>query len=188
MNKVLIVLLSAFVAFCLAVGGLFGYAISVRNSLIRQENGIKAQDLDMQNVHASIYQQMESQGLVAKQYGKMVIDALDAAISGRYGEGGAKAAMLWIQEQNPNIDPSIMAKLQVTIEAGYNKFESAQRTKIDNVRTYANQLDVFPSNIVASMFGFPRIDMALANRIVTSGTTKQDFSTGELSQPKLFNE
>lgn len=161
--------------------------ISTYNNLVRQENGIDAVDKDMQNVHASIYKQMKGQGLAVEKYGDMVIKALDAAMSGRYGEGGSRAAFQWIHEQNPNIAPDIMTKLQQVIEAGYNRFEATQRAKIDKVRVYKDILRFFPSNMIAGMLGFPKIDMSMADRVISSATTKKDFESGELSDPDPFS-
>ncbi len=170
----------------LAVPILAGFwLVGARNGFVRTENRISALDGDMKNVHASIYRQMEAQGVAVDKYGDIVIEAINAGMSGRYGDDGVKGAMLWIHEQNPTIDAAIMLKLQQAIEVGYNKFEAKQREKIDVVRTYKDQLGSFPSNVVASTFGFPRIDMAAAERVISSATTKADFEAGELSAPNL---
>ena len=170
------------------VGAIVVWGISIYNGLIRFENQIEAVDQDMQNVHASIFQQMKQQGVAVEEYGQMVIEAIDTAISGRYGDGGSKAAFQWLQEQNPTISPEIMGKLQASIEAGYNKFEATQRTKLDVVREYKNATQVFPESRVARLFGFPRKSWDELGRIVTSSQTKQDFGSGELSDPGIFSK
>jgi hypothetical protein len=162
------------------------WVASARNDLVRFENRIEAVDKDMQNVHASIFQQMRQQGVAVEKYGDLVIQAINAAMSGRYGTGGSKAAFQWLQEQNPTIDSKIMDKLQVAIEAGYNRFEATQRTKLDIVRTYKDATQVFPKNIVAGLFGYPKKPWEEIGRIVTSAQTKADFEKGELSDPGIF--
>lgn len=161
--------------------------ISIYNGLVDDETGIEAIDKDMQNVHASVYKQIKGQGLAVEKYGEMVIESFKVAMSGRYG-GGSQAAWQWIKEQNPDIKPEIMSKLQVIIEAGYTKFEATQRTKIDRVRSYKAKLRKFPSNVVAWVCRFPKIDLKLMDRIVTSAETKHDFDTGELSDPDPFGK
>jgi len=187
MKKVAIIAGCIFGCACLFVVMMAFWVMSVRNGLVRQENGIEAIQADMQNVHASAYQQMKMQDVAVDKYGDMVLEAIDVAISGRYGENGAQAAFTWIKEENPTIEPEIMEKLQQAIEAGYNKFEASQRDKIDRVRVYKDSLEVFPNNVVASVFGFPTIDMTLAEQVISTGQTKADFATGELSDP-LSNE
>ncbi|MDO8582050.1 MAG: hypothetical protein Q7S16_04190 [bacterium] len=158
------------------------------NSLVSQEEEIMGVDKDMQNVHASVYKQMRGQGLSFEKYGATVIEAMRVGAEGRFGKNGSQAAVLWIQEQNLDISANVMLKLQQTIEAGYNKFEATQRTKIDKLTTYKKSLRRFPRNIVAWIFGFPKIDMNIAERIVTSAETKKDFETLELSDPDPFGE
>lgn len=156
--------------------------ITTFNGLVRSENQIEAFDKNMQNVHANFYTQLEAQDLAVDKYGDMVMQAISVGMSGRYGKDGVRGAMLWIQEQNQNIDSATINKLQVIIEAGYNKFEAAQQSKIDAVKLYKDSLGTFPRNIIAGMFGFPRIDKDLLERIITSGTTKKDFESRELSK------
>ena len=165
----------------LAIMGILAiYCIGTYNSLVSQEEGIKAIHEDMKNVHASIFNSIKSQGLAVDKYGDMVIQAIDAAISGRYGKKGSKAAFQWIQEQNPTIDPKIMEKLQVAIEAGYNKFESTQRTKIDRLRIYRQDLRSFPKNIVVGILGFPKIDLNELGSTITTAETTKTFETKQM--------
>ena len=151
------------------------------NGLVRQENSIVAAHEDLQNVHASIFNQIKSQGLSVEKYGDMVTKAINAAIEGRYGKNGSQAAMQWIQENNPTIDSKVFEKLQVVIEAGYNKFEEAQRTKIDKIRVYDNTLDSFFTGFVAkSIMGFPKKVTADMRKTITSAETSEMMKTKEM--------
>jgi len=179
------VLLTLAIVFVLLVLIPVMVVVTTYNGLVRSENSIEAFDKDMQNVHANLYTQLKAQDLAVDKYGEMVVEAIQAAISGRYGDKGVKGAMLWIQEQNPTIDATVLVKLQVVIEAGYNKFEASQRTKIDAVRVYKDSLGTFPRNIIASAFGFPRMDKEMMERVITSATTKKDFASGELSDAPI---
>jgi len=154
--------------------------IGVYNSCIRFENQISAVDKDMQNVHASMFNNMKSQGIAVEKYGDLVIKALEVAMSGRYGKDGSQAGMQWIKEQNPSIDPKIFSKLQVVMEAGYNKFEATQRTKIDVVKSYKNHIQTFPNNILSGVFGFPRKSWADLESIITTAETKKTWEKGEM--------
>lgn len=159
--------------------------VSMYNGLTSMENRIEAAHKDTQNIHANIFQNMKMQGVAVDKYGDMVIKAINAAIGGRYGDGGSKAAWSWIQENNPTIDPEVFKKLQLVIEAGYGEFKAAQTSKLDMIRVYKNKLRTFPSNIVAGLFGFPKVNMDEFEKIVTSKQTKNDFASGELSDPEI---
>lgn len=169
---------------CLVVAGvavlLVVWLVASYNGLVRQEEGIVASYEDMKNIHASIYNNIKSQGLVAERYGEMVVKAIEASISGRYGKSGSQAAVQMITEQNPNIDPGILKKLQVVIEASYNKFETAQRDKIDRVRIYRSDLRGFPTVIIATLLGFPKIDMRLYSETIITENTAKTFETKKM--------
>lgn len=162
------------------VGSIAIFMVSSYNAFITAENGIVASHEDMQNVHASIFNSIKSQGLVVDKYNDMVIKALNAGMSGRYGPDGVKGAMLWIKEQNPSIDPQVYNKLQVAIEAGYARFESAQRTKIDKIRVYNNVREGYFRSWAARHYGFPRKvtpDMLIT---VTSAETEEMMQTKKM--------
>jgi len=164
-----------------------GMSYSYYNTFNGKEIEINAVDKDMQNVHASIYKQMKAQGMSVEKYGQMVIDALKVSMNGRYGKDGSQAAMQWIKEQNPSIDPKMFKKLQQIIEAGYNKFEAVQRKKIDMTAKYEKVATNLPGVIFAKVMGFPRKPFSELGRIITSKETKQDFASGELSDPDMFS-
>jgi len=170
------------------VGSVIIYGISTYNSCNTQEKGITAVDRDMQNVHASIFSQIKSQGLAVEKYGEMVIQAIEVAMSGRYGKTGSQAAFQWLSEQNPSISPQIMEKLQVAIEAGYNKFEATQRTKIDRIRIYETDLGAFPKGMVAKMFGYPKIDLDELKQVIVTAETKKVFETKEMEVIDPFSK
>ncbi len=122
-----------------------------------------------------------------EKYGSMVTEALSVAVTGRYGKNGSQAAMQWIQEQNPTIDIKIMDKLQTVIEAGYKKFESAQRTKIDKLRIYDDTLGSFPTNMLAGLFGFPKKVTEDMRKTISSAETKEMMQTKEMKTIDPFS-
>lgn len=157
-----------------------GMSCSYRNDFVRSENAIIFQDKEMQNVFTIMVNNMKSQGLNQTAYKDAVIQAIDKAIQGRYGANGAQQAILFLKEDNPKIDPATYTKMANVIEAGYARFEAAQRKKIDLVRIYKNKAEMFPGALFASILGFPRKPWEELERIITSGTTKKTWETGEM--------
>lgn len=157
------------------------------NNFVDLETRIDAVDKDMQNVHASIFNNIKSQGLTVEKYGTLVVESIKVSMGGRYGSGGSKAAFQWIKENNPGIDSKIFYKLQNVIEAGYNSFEATQRTKIDIVRVYKKNLRSFPSNIVAWVFNFPKIDLKSMEEVISTAETKETFQKKEMKTINPFN-
>lgn len=166
--------------FMLAIVTIVTMGVTNYNKMVGLENKVEAIDKDMQNVHASIFNNIKSQGLTVESYGDLVIRGINAAMSGRYGATGSGAVMQWIQEQNPNIDPDVIKKLQIVIESGYNRFEATQRTKVDVVRIYKNVVQRFPSNIIAAVFRFPRRPWEVIDRMITTEETKETWKTGNM--------
>lgn len=155
------------------------YAASVRNNFVNLEERLDAKNEDTKNVYASISNSLKTNGLAVEKYNDTVIKAIEAAISGRYGKDGSQAAMQWIQENNPTIDPTITQKLMAVIEANYQKFETAQTEKLDIVREYKTQLRVFPNNIIAGIFDYPTKDLKEIGKVITNAATTKAFETGE---------
>lgn len=174
-NKGIIV----FIVIAMAVVSMGIYAASVRNNFVGLEERLDAKNEDTKNVYASISNSLKTEGLAVEKYNDTVIKAIEAAISGRYGKDGSQAAMQWIQENNPTIDPAITQKLMAVIEANYQKFETAQTEKLDIVREYKTQLRVFPNNIVAGLFNYPTKDLSEIGKVITNAATKKAFETGE---------
>jgi hypothetical protein len=172
----------------IVLGGFFISGISYYNDFKVTENLIVATDKDLQNVHASIFNNIKSQGLSVEKYGDMVIQAITASMTGRYGASGSKAAFQWIQEQNPTVSPSVFLKLQQVIDIAYNNFETKQRTKIDIIRTYENKIGVFPGNLFASVFGYPKIDLKKLSSVISTEETKKTWDTGNIRTINPFGD
>jgi hypothetical protein len=98
------------------------------------------------------------------------------AIQGRYGQDGSKAVFQFLQEQNPQLDPAIFAKIQVVIEEFRNKFELAQRDMIDVKRMYNTQLGSLWTGFWLGVAGYPNVDMKKFE-IVTTERARQTFDT-----------
>ena len=165
-----------------------GSAISNYNAFVKLEEQVEAIHKDMENAHGSIHNQIKSQGLTVQNYGDTVIKAINMAISGRYGEGGVKSAWTWIQEKNPEIDPSLHKSLMQVIEAGYNKFENIQRNKIDVLRTYKTKMRTFPDNIWAGIFGFPKSNLKDLEEVISTESSKEMMDTKKMKTINPFGE
>lgn len=160
-------------------------AIGTYNGFVGQEAGIEASSQKMENSLGAGYKKITSQGLAVDKYGTLFKDAIKAGMSGRYGKDGSQGAMQWIRESNPQLDAKIMQALQDAIEVTFNRFEAAQNELIDRVRIYKFSLGKFPNNMVAGIFGFPRLDLAQYKEIISSAEAKEAMQTKELPTPSM---
>jgi hypothetical protein len=162
--------------------------ISTNNSLVRLEEGVIASYNDGENVHSNTLKKIKQAGFVVENYSKQVQETISNAIRGRYGADGIKANMAFIQEQNPNISPDLFQRLLVIIEAGNNEFAAKQTDRLDRVRVYKTDLRSFPGSLIASTLGFPKIDMAKYEKVISVEESKQAMETGVDAATNPFPE
>ncbi|NBS41293.1 hypothetical protein EBS80_01375 [bacterium] len=172
------------VAAILLILGISG--VTTYNGFARSEAAISAQDRNIDVIGGSAYVKSKLSAQVAGQYGDLVIKAIDAGTKGRYGQTGASAAMLFIQEQNPDIDGSVYKQVQRTVEAAFTDLQAAQTTKQDMIASYEGNLNSAWGGVIAGVGGFPRMDLEKAKQVITTGEMKDARTTGELMTPNLF--
>ncbi len=164
------------------------YVIITYNSLVGLQNSMKTTTENNQNVYSSVIIQMKQSGIIAITQSDKQIEASTKAIEARFGEGGAKAAMSWIQEQNPTISTELYAKAQQIVESGYKEFQANQTSLIEDKRLYYNMLDKIPSSLVAKLFGFTKKEIDSYTKVLKSETAKADYATGTMSEQDIFKK
>lgn len=179
-------LLGLVAIFALLVATIAISTVTTYDGFAKSEAAIEAQDRNIDVIGGSAYVKGKLSAQVASQYGDLVIEAIKAGTEGRYGEGGAKAALLFITEQNPNIDASVYKEVQRTVEAAFTDLQAAQTTKQDMIRSYEGSLHSAWGGAVAGAFGFPRMDLEAAKQVITTKEMKDARQSGELTTPDLF--
>jgi hypothetical protein len=144
----------------------------------------------------AIYQNNEN---VLAQYGQKVAEAvgvtsiaaeqmeglLTGSLQARYGDDGAQANFLAIQESFPGLDQGIYVQIQRIVEAGRNDFQKEQTKLVDAKRAYNTALGSFWQGTWMSMAGYPSINVGYPlgteddYPVISTARANQTFETGE---------
>jgi hypothetical protein len=133
--------------------------VSSHNLGIRSEANIQAQYTNCQNILSQYSLQISEAAQIPRMQADDLTKIFTNTLDARYGNDGAKAAFLWLTEQNPNLDQATYLKVQQLIEAGRNKFENAQTKLIDEKRVYQQNLGYFWRGLWLNLAGFPKIKL-----------------------------
>lgn len=164
------------------------YVVSFNNSMIELQSQIEAKHKDNKQVYGSILTKIKGISGTASEYSDQVVRAIEVAIGSRYGDGGAKGAMLWLKENNPEIKDTLYLKLSQVIESEFTRFEANQTTILDYERVYRNKVKKFPGNILASILGFSMDDIKPFMTVLTTAAANEAFETGTMQELDPFGK
>ena len=149
------------------------YVISTYNSLVRLRNRVKDQwaQIEVQlkrrfDLITNIFETVKGYAIHVSETLKGVIEARNKFTVASTPEDEMKAnneltsavrQLFALSESYPELkaDTSFL-KLQSNLEDSENKISSARQFYNDTVLTLNNKVELFPSNIVAKLFGFKK--------------------------------
>ncbi len=165
--------------------GFVGSLLGFRSDCVQLEEKIKAQYDENRNNYDSMWKKFREMAQVPQQYVADMKKIWDDTMRGRYGADGSRAAIQFVQEHNPQLDPTMYVKLQSAIEAGRNSFEAEQKQLIDIKREYTTLLRGNRALALNWALGFPKIDLDKYG-IVTSDKTEEDFQRKKADEVDIF--
>lgn len=156
--------------------------ISAHNTANNFETRIEALHRERQSALATYSQKIAEAAQVPEMMRDDIVKVAQAAISGRYGEGGSKAVFQAIQESNPQVPEAIYVKLQQIVESGRDEFRRCESALTDTLRGYDRARGSFWQGKWIAFAGFPRIDLTKYG-VITTEAVDQVFKAGRESGP-----
>lgn len=148
-------------------------SISYSNQEIVLRNSAAAQEEKCKAYYDKLWKIIQQKAEVADEYKTAFASIYESLIQGRYSKEQGGSLMRFIQEANPNFDPSLYKDLAQSIEGQREGFFVEQNRLIDIDRQHKNLRYLFPG----SFFLSGTQDLKIT--IITSSTTKEVYSTGE---------
>jgi hypothetical protein len=185
MSKTSTVALATFGVLLLFIFVFIGSLLSFRTQAVNFEESIRAQYTQNQNNYDNMWKKFKEMAQVTDKFADDLKELYDNAMEGRYGGDGSQAMFQWITEQNPNLSPETYTRLQSTIEASRNSFQSDQKQLISKKESYQKLLRSNGALVYNVFLGFPKIDMAKFS-IVTSEETDRVFESKKAEEVTLF--
>lgn len=158
--------------------------VSTINQEARLRNMVDAQQVSNQAVFDRTWKVVQQQAQVTSQYKDDFQEVYADIMQNSDGTDGSNRLLAFIQRVNPQFDSSLYGQLMTSIEANRRDFEREQKMLIDIDRQHDQMFDVFPSNIILTMFGRERTEID----IVTSTKTQETFQSGIEDDVSLFGE
>ena len=183
--------------FIFAIIIFFGGTCGYHDTSVELEESVAAQWKQNQNNYDNFWKSITEMVQIPEMYKEDFKEVLVGNTEARYGEGGSKAQMQWIQENAVNYDASMHKKILTAIEAGRKDFEGNQKKLLDKQRRYKTHLRSASGKFWAKFAGtdFPTeltgadappedadgdgVLTAFDYPIVTSKKTKKAFAEGE---------
>ena len=166
MNTNLIIILCVIVLAIIWIALYFSY--NNKEIALRKES--EAQRGKIETARDRMFQIIREQANVSNEYRKAFDEIYPKIIAGRYMHGGE--LMKWIQEANPQFDPSLYTTVENSIEVQRTAFTSTQNRMLDIINQRATLLESYPSR------WFIRNKSAIEYTPLSTSDTKMVMATG----------
>lgn len=160
--------------------GVIVWWVGVSNSEIKLRAKISGQQEMTEAYYTKLWEVIKSKAQVTEEYADKFKEIQVGIMAGRYSTGGQ--LMKWIQEANPNFDPSLYKDLMASIEGQREGFFTEQKKLRDMSVQHEVMLKTFPSSIVVGK------REAINVVILKNEATTAAYSTGKDSSPDMFSK
>ncbi|AFH14880.1 virion structural protein [Pseudomonas phage Lu11] len=160
------------------------WGASINNNVVRQEAGIvganKARQATLSNISQKIKEAIGVQDMNVENIRKTV----NEQIATRAGDGGLKATMLFLQENNIAPSQALAEKIINLIDQGREKFLVQENMMTDRKTAACTYRGTFPNNIVIGIMGSAKLAIGCNDGLdkyapLMNDKAKLSFETGQ---------
>jgi len=164
---------------------------ATNNYCVEQEEMITAKDDNWAIVRNEFIQGVKGKGEIYEKAAEYMIKAIESDNKSRYGENGAKAAMLFIQERNLDLSDDLAKDISEFIESKWSELSANSKDVRELVRAYKVYLGkyaIFPfkRSTIAGWAGYPKIDLEKYGTPVVDKSTKKAQKTRTETGVEIF--
>lgn len=175
---------AAFFTVLLFVGIMFGASlVSFSNVEIDLRSNYEAKTDANKADFDAMWKIISQTAQVPEQYKNGFAEVYGKIMEARYNEEAGGTLMRWIQEQNPQFDSSMYARIQTVVEGQRTSFATRQKELRDVKREHDKLLRQFPGALYNVFLGRDELPVVL----VTSDKTEKSFETGKDDSVNLFS-
>lgn len=183
MKSGLIVAIAVLVVVVVGALGISGMYTSTYNAANSYEANIKRYDQASQSQLSTYTLKVQEQVQIPSMYAEDLQKTLKAYFEGR-GKQDENYVRSFVNQNMPNLSPKMYQTLMVTIDAGRDAFNNAQKLKIDACSDYEEYRGRFWSSMVLSN-KFPSKNIDKLCQVITDDRTVKAFETGRQEVIKL---
>ena len=156
------------------------------DTLVRHEEGILAQEKNIDLAIDKMEKKIKGQGYVVKDFKATLLETLAATV----GEGGRSAGSFFnaVAENYKDVPESVWRDLSATMNAEYESLASSQGSKVSRIQAYRTDLRSPVYAPIRMIGGFPTIDLDKHDKLILGGTAREARETGELEGVNPFGD
>lgn len=178
MKAALIALVIVLVLVLVSAGVGFTTYITYKNESVRQEQTINKYNENSRNTLSALTMTVKDMAQIPDMLINDLTKYVEAEMSSRYGEGGSKAMMQWIQEKGQVVDQKVYLNIQAAMQGGRKEFQLSQDRKLEACATYKSNLEYVWSGFWMNLAGYPKIDLNKMCQVISDAQTNKAFDTG----------
>lgn len=177
--KAALIAMAIVLALVLVSAGIgFTTYITYKNEAIQQEQTINKYNENSRNTLSALTMTVKDMAQIPDMLINDLTKYVEAEMGSRYGEGGSKAMMQWIQEKGQVVDQKVYLNIQAAMQGGRKEFQLSQDRKLEACATYKSNLEYVWSGFWMNLAGYPKIDLDKMCQVVSDAQTNRAFETG----------